>query len=121
MIKHPEHIEQVKVHNYLKEQGILHFSVENEANRSYAQSKRFHNAGGLNGVTDLIILLEDKIVFCEMKKCQKVLKSGKLSKLNMLKDEQLIFARKVKGFDYSHWMVAYGFDDFMLQYNDLTN
>ena len=115
-MKKLEQIEQKKFVKWLKLKKIFHFSVKNESGTSFDGKGKMigsndKSMGKLKGVSDLIIMLDDVILFIEMKRCKKVLKSGKLSIENLLKPEQKQFLEKVNNFSYSKGFVAYGFEE----------
>lgn len=55
---------QVEIVNYCKKNKILCFSVPNEATRN---NSKFFRSGVLPGVSDLIVVLPNKILFVEVK------------------------------------------------------
>jgi hypothetical protein len=113
-VKKLEQIEQKKFVRYLTLKKIYHFAVKNESGTNYQGNGKFiggndKQMGKKTGVSDLVIMLDDKILFIEMKRCRKELKSGKLSTENLLKPEQEQFLNTVNGFKYAKGFVAYGF------------
>jgi len=113
---YPEEIEQIRFVKWLKLKKIEHFAVVNENSMSSINrfmaikvAERSKKMGKRKGVSDLVIMLSDKIVYMEMKKQQETLKNGKKSKKNMLDDEQKEFLKTVNGFSYAVGYVAYGF------------
>lgn len=121
-MKKDEYAEQCKTVSYLqllKNQGkvIEFFSVENENNLSFKdkriamiQGAKAKKSGKLKGVSDLHIILKDKVLYIEMKRKRKILKSGNESKENLASDEQLEFIETVNKSDVCFAFVAYGFD-----------
>ena len=112
----PEAIEQKKFIKWLKLKNIFHFAVVNENNMSSNNKKMAQiigqksiEMGKKKGVSDVIVMLPDKILFIEMKRARKRLKSGKLSQENLASKEQLQFIDNVNSFEYSQGFVAYGF------------
>ena len=65
--------------------------------------------GKLKGVSDLVVMLDDRILFIEMKRCQGLKKNGEKRQENMLKPEQQAFLDNVNCFSYAKGFVAYGF------------
>lgn len=86
---------QTAIINYLRMNNILCFHVPNGAYfKSIATRSLMKRAGLLSGVSDLIIILKNRIVFIEVKT-----KKGKQS------ENQKIFEKQVKklGFEYYIW------------------
>ncbi len=111
-----EEIEQIAFVQWLKLKNIVHFAVVNENSMSSTNkgmaikiAERSKKMGKRKGVSDLIIMLPDKILFVEMKRNKTVLKSGKLSTENLLKQDQKEFLDVVNGFGYAEGYCAYGF------------
>lgn len=111
--KTPEAIQQKQFIKWLRLKNIFHFAVVNEGNSNFKGNGKFIGSemkalGKLKGVSDLVILLDDEILFIEMKRCRNKLKSGKLSSENLASKEQLNFLGRINQFKYSHGYVAYG-------------
>ena len=109
--------EQMMLINYLKAKKIFHYANVNE-NQMSSISKTMairvgakHKAlGKLAGVADMTIFLNNKILFIEMKKAPKKLKSGKLSLSHTkVSDSQVAFINKVNEFNYVSARVCYGY------------
>ena len=114
-----EAIEQQKLIQWLRLKKIFHYATTNE-NNSYKQDRKYamiaeqkaKSQGKLKGVSDITVLLPNKILFIELKKQGKVLKNGNISHSNSkVSDEQIAFLEKVNSFDYAIGKVCYGFDD----------
>lgn len=115
-MKKLEQIEQKKFIKWLRLKNIFHFAVKNESGTSFNGAgnwigKNDKSMGKRKGVSDLVVMLDNKILFIEMKRPRKTLKSGKLSNENLLKPEQEQFLNSVNGFSYASGYVAYGFLD----------
>lgn len=115
-MKKPEAIEQKRFIKWLRLKNIFHFAIVNENNMSSKNKlmasiigKESILMGKKKGVSDLVVMLNDKILFIEMKKPRKVLKSGKLSSENLASKEQIEFLDNINGFNYADGYVAYGF------------
>lgn len=112
-----EQQEQIKVVNYLsilERQGkiITYFAVPNGGTRNKIEATGLKKEGARAGVSDLIIVLKEKVLFLEMKRSPNVLKSGKLSYLNSkISDAQVKFLETVKQNKNCVSNVAYGFAD----------
>lgn len=125
MKKNLEELEQKKAVNYLKileRQGkiIAFFAPMNEnimsgSNRQKAIfiENKAKAMGKRAGVSDLVIILKDKIVFIELKRAGKRLKSGKISYSGIkVSENQKRFLGDIKKSDVCDGFVAFGFDDF---------
>ena len=108
--------EQKDLIKWLKKNNIFHFAPTNE-NNSYKQNRKYamiaevkaKAMGKVKGTSDLIIMLPNKLLFIELKRKAKVLKSGKLSVSHTnTSDEQKSFLKAVNGFGYAEGRVCYG-------------
>jgi hypothetical protein len=112
-----EHYEQVKVINYLKileRQGkvITFFAVPNGGSRHKVEAVTLKAEGVRKGVSDLVVLLPNLVLFLEMKRRPKRLKNGKLSTAGIkVSNEQMDFLSKVNMSNIAVGYVAYGFDE----------
>lgn len=107
--------EQIALVQYLKLKKLFYFAVPNGAYLAGSklqrakQMQRLKSQGLIDGVSDIIVLLEDKILFIEMKRRPKILKSGKESVSHTsISKEQKIFLESVGKFKYAESTVAYG-------------
>ena len=114
-----EYEEQRKVVNWLRAKKIFHFAPTNE-NNTYKQNKKYaiiaekkaKAVGKTKGVSDLVVFLDDKILFIEMKRARKRLKSGKLSNAKPTTSiEQIEFIERVNGYKYAEAKVCQGADE----------
>ena len=113
-----EEEEQKALVKWLRNNGYFFFAAKNENNQSYANRRNaaIHETkaramGKVKGVSDLVIFLEDKILFMELKRQKPILKSGKRGKAkNVPSEEQKSFLDNVAGFKYAIASVAYGCD-----------
>lgn len=99
----PEHIEQVRLVNWFrdnfKEPDYIIFAVPNGGTRGAREASNLKDEGVKSGVSDLVILTHDKVIFLEMKKV-----NGKLSK------EQIKFNSNVEYLGYVS-IIGYGATD----------
>ena len=99
----PEHIEQVRLVNWFrdnfKEPDYIIFAVPNGGKRGGAEAERLRKEGVKKGVSDLIIVTHNKIIFLEMKNAK-----GKLSK------EQISFNENIEYLGFIS-LVAYSATD----------
>ena len=114
-----EHEEQKAVAQYLRAKKLFFFAPTNE-NNSHKQDRKWamvaeqkaKAAGKVKGVSDLVVFAPNSILFIEMKRRPKKLKSGKLSVSHTkVSKEQVLFLDKVKDYGYAKSMVCYGAKD----------
>lgn len=112
--------EQQKLIQWLRLKKIFHFAPINENNQSFSNrlvamkiEAKNKSMGKVAGVSDVIVMLPNKILFVELKRARKVLKSGKLSTANTkVSPEQKKFLESVnKNFNYAEAKVCYGFSE----------
>jgi len=117
MINPPnESTEQQKLIQWLRLKKIFHFSVPNGSVlkgtplQRAKQMARLKKEGLVVGVSDVVVMLPNKILFIELKRARKTLKSGKLSiSHTKTSPEQLKFLESVvENFDYADGFVCYG-------------
>ena len=98
-----EHIEQVRLVNWFrdnfKEPDYIIFAVPNGGKRGIKEAGRLKAEGVKKGVSDLIIVTHNKIIFLEMKNAK-----GKLSK------EQISFNENIEYLGFIS-LVAYSATD----------
>lgn len=63
----PEHVLQKQINNLLSLYKIMHFAVPNGGLRNLKVAKKLKDEGVLAGVSDLIIVLQGRVVFVELK------------------------------------------------------
>ena len=69
--------------------------------------------GKKKGVSDLVVILKNKILFIELKRAGKKLKNGKISYAGIkVSENQKSFLENIKKSNVCDGFVAYGFDDF---------
>jgi len=113
-----EHYEQIKVIDYLsilQRQGkvISYFAVPNGGSRNKLEAINLKREGVKAGVSDLVVILKNKVLFVEMKRKPKILKSGKISYTGIkVSDNQKKFLNEIKSSEVCEGFVAYGFDEF---------
>ena len=114
-MKNEESNEQIKVVAWCKVNKILCFSVPNGSHLSGSPRKRatqihFLKKEGLHvGASDLIVMLDKKILFIEMKKCKKLLKNGSLSSAGISYSQfQVDFLEEVGEYSYAVSKLCYG-------------
>ena len=98
-----EHIEQVRLVNWFRdnfpEPDYIIFAVPNGGKRGIKEAGRLKDEGVKKGVSDLIIVTHNKIIFLEMKNAK-----GKLSK------EQISFNENIEYLGFIS-LVAYSATD----------
>jgi hypothetical protein len=105
----------------LKRRGkiLFYFAPMNENKQSYtnrATAMKIENKakamGKQAGVSDLVIILKNRVLFIEMKKAPKKLKNGKLSYTGIsVSEHQKTFLNAVNSSDVCAGFVCYGFDE----------
>ena len=111
-----EYEEQKALVQWLRLNNIMHFAPTNE-NNSHKQNRKYamiaeqkaKASGKVKGVSDIVVMLPDMILFIEMKRRRKLLKSGCTSITHTkVSKEQYEFMTKVNKFDYAEATVCYG-------------
>lgn len=96
-----EHVEQVLFCRWLYQHGIIHASIPNGSYKSrYAQGK-FKAEGLKAGFPDMVVFLNDVIVFIEMKR----------QKGSTISKEQKEWQEKINSYGYARAYVCYGCED----------
>ena len=119
MINPPsETVEQQKLVQYLRFKKIFHFAPMNENKQSFSNrtvalklEAKAKSMGKMKGVSDVIVMLPNKILFIELKRARKRLKSGKLSVSHTkVSDEEKSFLNTINGefCKYASAYVCYG-------------
>ena len=114
-----EDAEQQALVQWLKLQKIDFFAPINENVFSFLSrdiaiklERKVKSMGKVKGVTDLVIFLPNKILFLELKRQPKKLKSGKISYANSkVSKEQEDFKIMVNKYSYTSHAIAYGWQD----------
>ena len=110
--------EQKALVDWLRINNYFFFAPTNE-NNTYKQNAKYaminevkaKSLGKLKGVSDLVVFLPSKILFIELKRRPKKLKSGKLSYSNSkVSNEQDFFIQKVNTYPYAKGAICYGAD-----------
>ena len=111
-----EQLEQIALNQYctiLERQNkiIFAFSVPNGGSRNVYEAKNLKREGLKSGVSDFIVVLKDRVLFIEMKRKPKMLKSGKLSYSGItISDNQKAFLDRLQLSQVCEGRVCYGFD-----------
>ena len=114
MVKH-EQKEQIVLTRWLKileSQGkiLTFFAIPNGGSRNKLEAVNMKKEGVRAGVSDMCIVAHKKLLFVEMKKQGKVLKSGKISYAGIkVSDEQEEFLNKIRCNMNVTGKVCYGF------------
>jgi hypothetical protein len=109
-----EHKEQKKLVGYLTllentNKIVTFFAVPNGGSRNVVEAKNMKREGVRAGVSDIVVVLRDKVLFIEMKRLPDRLKSGKLSFSKIKTSEkQKEFLKKINGSDVCAGKVCYG-------------
>ena len=112
-----EEQEQINFVKYLNAKKIFHFAPMGENKQSYANrqvamkiASKSKKMGKIKGLSDVIVMLKDKILFVELKRARYPLKSGKYSTSHTkVSKEQKNFTETInKSFRYAKARVCYG-------------
>ena len=107
-----EQQEQMKLHQWCKLKGLLSFSIPNGGTRHKLEAINLKKEGLTKGVSDYCVVLKDVVLFIEMKRQKKVLKSGKLSISHTKTSlDQLNFLEDINKSKACKGVVAYGFKE----------
>ena len=109
----PELIIHKTVVKYLRELQlnqdiVVFFANINENSRGDGNAPHM---GLLKGVSDLTVMYNDKVLWLELKRDKKVLKSGKLSSVNLQSLDQQYFERKIEKVENNYYHCCYGYDE----------
>jgi len=104
-----EQKEQIALHSWCKLNKLVSFSIPNGGTRHMLEAVNLKKEGLTKGVSDYVVILPSKILFIEMKRKRKFLKSGAVSKENLASKEQEAFLKSLEPFDYVEGKVCYGF------------
>ena len=121
--------EQETLVQWLRLKKIFHWANVNENQGSFTNRKvamiqemKSRKAGKLKGVSDITVMLPNKILYLELKRRPKTLRSGKLSTSHTkTSPEQLDFIDKVNTYPYAVGKVCHGWEegrDFILENMD---
>jgi len=111
-----EYDEQKALVQWLKAKKIFHFANTSE-NNTFKQDRKYamiaegkaKAAGKIKGIPDLTIFLPTRILYLELKRQKKVLKSGELSNSHSKPNvQQLVVIDKINDYPYAISLVGYG-------------
>ena len=119
MIRPKEDEEQKAVVEWLRVKRIKHYANVSENQGSFLNKRitmqiqsKAKKMGAIRGVPDLTIFLPDKILYIEMKRKMKILKSGKFSNADSKPSlDQLAFMEWASKLPYVLVEVGYGAED----------
>lgn len=126
-IQPTERQEQIKVIQYLemlKRKGkiLFYYAIPNGGSRNPIEAKNMKAEGVRAGVSDICIITLDIILYIEMKKRAKILKSGKKSTAGIKVSElQKEFIETVTKNPNIKANVCYGFDEAVKFLNEYIN
>ena len=114
-----EHTEQTTLVQWLKIKKIDYFAVPNAQALSSLNKmmairvmQKLKAEGLVDGTSDIVVFSKSKILFIEMKRRPKKLKSGKYSiSHTKLSESQEKFLDMVGKYDYAVSTVCYGFEE----------
>jgi len=108
--------EQKTLVQWLRAKNMFHFAPMNE-NNAHKQNRKYamiaevkaKAMGKVKGVSDIIVMLPNKILFIELKRQKKHLKSGGLSITHTkVSKEQYEFMTHANKFGYAEATICYG-------------
>lgn len=111
--------EQKALVDWLRAKNAFFFAPTNE-NNTYKQNSKYaminevkaRSLGKLKGVSDIVVFLPKVILFIELKRRPKRLKSGKISYSNSkISKEQDNFIEKVNSYPYAKGAICYGAEE----------
>jgi len=111
-IEHEHQKAFVKYLSLLERQGkiMTFFAVPNGGSRNEREAKNLKLEGVRAGVSDLVVVIKNKVLFIEMKRPPKKLKNGELSTAGIsVQESQKEFLKKVSRSDVCKGYIAYGF------------
>lgn len=104
--------EQLALIQWMNIKNIEYFAVPNGGSRHKLEAINLKRQGVKAGVSDMVVLLKTQILFIELKRRKKVLKSGKLSTSHTATSQaQIDFIDKVNQFPYAKGKVCYGWQE----------
>jgi len=107
-----ERSEQIKLHYWCRIKKLNSFAIPNGGTRHKLEAVNLKKEGVTVGVSDYCVILPHSVLFIEMKRRKKKLKSGKFSNAHSKpSDEQLEFIEKANRSSAVVATVAYGFDE----------
>ncbi|MBO7713052.1 MAG: hypothetical protein J6S85_05750 [Methanobrevibacter sp.] len=108
-MKKEEHYLQVAIHRLLTYAGVFHFAIPNGGARNLKVAMSLKAEGVLAGASDLVLVLEKRIVFVE-------LKNGNVGRQS---EHQKSFQNEVekRGFEYVIWRNIQDCEDFLKKIN----
>ena len=104
--------EQLALIQWMNIKNIEYFAVPNGGSRHKLEAINLKRQGVKAGVSDIVVLLDNKILFVELKRRKKLLKSGKLSTSHTSTSQaQTDFISKVSEYPYAQGKVCYGWEE----------
>jgi len=109
-----ESVEQEQLANWLDNNWYRFSAIRNESDtRSFFKGKQRKLSGCRKGIPDFVILLKRKsILFIELKRQRKVLKSGKLwASPSVVSDEQVKWNKELNDIENVSSVICYWFTE----------
>jgi len=104
-----ERIEQIALHEWCKAKRLTSFAIPNGGSRHKIEAANMKREGVTSGVSDYCVILPHIVLFIEMKKRAKRLKTGQRSIAGInVSDNQYTFLTKVNRTNICKGVVAYG-------------
>jgi hypothetical protein len=92
--------EQAAFCRWLDKHNIFYFAVPNGGSRNMLEAVKMKKTGTKKGVFDLVVFLENKIAFVEMKRAKK--------SLSKISESQQNFEKELQKYDYCTSAICYG-------------
>ncbi len=107
-----ERAEQINLHYWCRVKKLVSFAIPNGGSRHMLEAVNLKKEGVVKGVSDYCVILPHCVLFIEMKRRKKKLKSGKLSNSHSKPSkEQLEFLDNIKINKNVIGFVAYGWTE----------
>ena len=107
-----ERSEQTAVHEWCKTKRLVSFAIPNGGSRHIKEATNLKKEGVTAGVSDYCVILPHVVLFIEMKRRAKILKSGQLSLAGLVvSDKQYDFLTHINNTNVCKGRVCYGSDE----------
>ena len=104
-----ERSEQIDLHEWCKAKRLVSFAIPNGGSRHVKEAKNLKKEGVTAGVSDYCVILPHVVLFIEMKRKAKILKSGQKSLAGLVvSDSQYKFLTHVNSTKVCKGRVCYG-------------
>ena len=109
MIQPTERQEQITLHQWCKAKRLTSFAIPNGGSRHIQEAVNLKKEGVTKGVSDYCVILPHVVLFIEMKRRAKILKTGQKSLAGIkVSKEQYDFLSFVNNTEVCEGMICYG-------------